>query len=275
MVYTEELLNNNINGAYGLIINELINLERKIPKTKLYRAFFMLLVAGVGYLLNHTFWTIWVLVPSLFLVVFIFGYFKQCSALERLNNLRFDPVFWQRFDQRHIQILPHSALRIGISERQLIEQGFKDYVGLHILQRGNYAMPSQAVDALWHVMLEFPAQYAAFCQQSVGRYINHRSYDSSSDSNADLSNNQQLKQWCGTWRFSCMLADQKPRETNVLPRLFAIDTALNWPNAQAYTVAQLQRLYVQNLTTLSASNSSDSDNDGGDSGSSCSSCGGD
>lgn len=249
-------------------LNELINLERKTPKAKLYAAFFMFLFAGAAYLLTHTLWTGWVVIPYLLSSVFMVGYFRQHGALERLNRLQLDPVFWQRFDQRYLQVASYPVLRVGILERQLIEQGFKDYLGLQILSRGHYAMPSHAVDALWHVMLEFPAQYTEFCQQSVGRYINHRSYNS----NSDLSQDEQLNQLSQTWRFSCMLAGQKPRETRILPRLFAIDAALNWPNAQVYTADQLQQLYLRYLATSSTSSSSGSDSDGSDS--SCSSCGG-
>jgi DNA-binding transcriptional LysR family regulator len=123
---------------------------------------------------------------------------------------------------------------------------------------------------LWHVMLEFPLQYQQLCQQTLGRYLNHRPYADNRfyADNSISSRDEQAQQLCHAWRYSCILNGVNPSTTTMLPRLFAIDAALEWPSAQIYELEQLKQQYRQYLKNQS--------NSSGSSGcSSCSSCGGD
>lgn len=195
----------------------------------------------------------------------------QNKKLQRINALKINPLFWQRF----IQLYP----QVSIRERRLIEQGFKDYLALHALNRYAYAMPSHAVDALWHVMLEFPSEYNAMCQQILGRPLTHEPYVSSNIPAQNAINLQrQRRQLFNTWHIGCKLTGLNPRNAPRLPRLFSIDQALGWQGTQVFSLSAMYQLYgqfMQNSSSSSDSGSStDNSNDGCSSCSSCGSCGG-
>lgn len=237
----------------------LLKLKREVPVMPFYWVLIPLVCMLLAYLVCDAFWTGWFLIPFMFFMASTNLYaesIRRQRCLARIDAIRLDPLFWQRFGQLYPDV--------GLRERRLIEQGFKDYIGLHGMNRNPYAMPSHAVDALWHVMLEFPVQYQHLCRQAIGRVLNHRPYDSNSQDNQ----NDQLQQLCEAWRYSCTLNGLNPRTTTVLPRLFAIDSVLNWPDGQVYMVENMQEQYRQYLK-----NQSDSSSNGGCS--SCSSCGGD
>lgn len=248
----------------------LLKLKRDVPVMPFYGVLIPLACMLLAYLVCHAFWTGWFLIPAIFFVASANLYMESIRCrkqLDRIALLRIDSACWQRFSTRYPAI--------GIRERRLIEQGFKDYLGLHAMQRQAYAMPSHAVDALWHVLLEFPVQYQQLCRQTLGRTLTHRPNDSSSTSNPRGSSQapQQLQahsiQLCEAWRNSCRLNGLDPLSTTHLPRLFAIDEALGWPQGQRYDLEEIQqhyRRYVKNQNSSS---------DGGSGCSSCSSCGGD
>ena len=122
-------------------------------------------------------------------------------------------------------------------------------------------MPSHAVDALWHVMLEYPIQYQYLCKQTIGRTLHHSPYE------ATTKPEEQAQQLFEAWKYSCMLHGYNPRNTMQLPRLFAIDQALAWENGQLFELEQMTKDFAKYMQDQSSSSSS--------CGSSCSSCGGD
>ena len=128
------------------------------------------------------------------------------------------------------------------------------------MQKQAYAMPSHAVDALWHVMLQYPIQYQQLCEQTIGRTLNHSPYDGTTRPE------EQVKQLFEAWKYSCMLHGYNPSNTMQLPRLFAVDQVLGWENGQSFELAQMTKDFAKYMQDQSSSSSS--------CGSSCSSCGG-
>lgn len=247
------------------MLEQLLKVPRDIPVIRFYWVLIPLVCMLTAYLWLDVFWTGWVLIPCMFLIASSNLYMESIRrrrGLARIAAIRLDPIFWQRFSQLYPDV--------GLRGRRLIEQGFKDYLGLQVINRDPCAMPSSAVDALWHVMLEFPLQYQQLCQQTLGRYLNHRPYADNRfyADNSISSQDEQAQQLCHAWRYSCILNGVNPSTTTMLPRLFAIDAALEWPSAQIYELEQLKQQYRQYLKNQS--------NSSGSSGcSSCSSCGGD
>ena len=113
---------------------------------------------------------------------------------------------------------------------------------------------------LWHIFLEYPELYRQFCLQSLGRVVQHQPYT------AHSSPQEQQQQLYAAWQYSCRLHGLNPQHATHLPRLFAIDQLLQWPQGQTFVLEQIQQDYVQYLKSQSSSSSCSSG---------CSSCGGD
>lgn len=236
-------------------LDALIQLKRHQPHIKIRWIMFPLIILLLMYAWQQQFFTGWVLIPFIWTIIVgnnaLIARTRR-KKLQQIDQLKIDAIFWNRLRQQHPEL--------DSKQKRLIELGFKDYLGLHAMQQQAYAMPSHAVDALWHVMLEFPQQYQQLCQQTLGRTLNHQPYDQ------NIKVEEQGRQLLEAWRYSCMLHDYHPRNTTQMPRLFAIDQALNWNNGQYFELEQMTRDYAKYLQDQSSSSSS--------CGSSCSSCGG-
>lgn len=244
------------------MLEMLLKQKRKAPSISIKWVFITMIITLMMYIWQQQFFSAWVLIPLVISVVVSNNYLiarQRDKKLQRIDETKIPAICLQRFKQQYPQL--------GLKQQRLIEQGFKDYLGLHALNKQGYAMPSVAVDMLWHVMLEFPEQYKQFCQQTIGRYLTHHPY---SDADAP-SPEKQRQQLIGSWRASCQLQGLNPRNTSVLPRLFAIDLALAWPDGQQHDLNSLRNLYASSLADSSSSSSSSC----GGSSSSCSSSDGD
>ena len=177
---------------------------------------------------------------------------------------------WQRVET-HARSLALSA-----KQRRWVERGLRDF--FQIQTRSNsrqvMAMPSHAVDALWHALILDTRAYAEFCQRAFGRMLHHRPHAAIPQGDAAMMR---------TWQSSCQLQGLTPQNTTVLPRLFMLDAMLLWPQMQQHDALEWSQRYRQWVATQSSDSgsshssdhdSSDSHGCGGDSG--CSGgCGGD
>lgn len=246
----------NQEAQTSTMLEALLKLKRHQTIIKNRWILLPILVLLVMYSWQRQFFTGWVLIPLIWnIVVFNLAMIARTrnKKLQKIEQLKIDPIFWKDLQQQYPQL--------GLKQRRLIEQGFKDYLALYAMQQQAYAMPSHAVDALWHVMLDHPQHYQQLCKQTIGRKLNHHPYDQS------VTPEQQGKQLLEAWRYSCMLHEYNPRNTSQLPRLFAIDQALNWPNGQHFELKKMTEDYAQYLKEQSSSSSCG--------GSSCGGCGGD
>jgi hypothetical protein len=244
----EEKTSNTVDG--------LIQLKYQVPTIKIKWIVLPILILLIMYSWQQRVLTWWVLLPFIWTFIVVNHALIARSSrekLQKIEQLKIDPAVWNQLRQQYPEL--------SIKQRRLIELGFKDYLAVHAMQKQAYAMPSNAVDALWHVLLEHPIQYQQLCQQTIGRKLEHHPYDT------NLKPEERSKQMLETWRFSCMLHDYHPRNTAQLPRLFAIDQALNWQDGQYFEVEQMTKDFAKYLQDQSSSSSCGS---GG-----CSSCGGD
>ncbi len=237
---------------------QLLNMQRQVAEIKLKWVIVPWLVTLAACIWQHQFFTGWVLIPFILSIAVTNNYQvarQRAKKIQQINDLRIDAIFWQPLQQQY----PH----ISLKQRRLIEQGFKDYLALHVMQKRAFAMPSHAVDALWHAMLTFPDRYDKLCKDTLGRPLVHRPY-TPNPSSTDAA--EQEKQLLEAWRYSCMLHGFDPRNASSLPRLFAIDAALAWAGGQTFDLQQLGTKYAEYLRDQSSSSSCGS--------SGCSSCGG-
>ncbi len=237
-------------------LDALLKLDRQQQHLKIRWIILPILIVLLMFSWQQHLFTAWVILPSIWMLL-VFNHLliirSRRQKLQKIQEIKLDPVFMRSLQQRY----PH----ISLKQRRLIEAGFKDYLALHAIQQQAYAMPSNAVDALWHEMLEYPDQYRKLCIQTIGRELNHHPYGDETQAE------QQAKQLFEAWKYSCMLHGYDPRNTTQMPRLFAIDQALNWEHGQHFDLDKMTKDYAKYLQEQSSSSSS--------CGSSCSSCGGD
>ena len=238
------------------MLNALLKLERQQPMIKTRWIVLPILVLLLMYSWQQQIFTAWVLLPLIWTIIVLNHVLiakTRRNKLEKIEQLNIDPIFWNKLKQQYPEL--------SLKQSRLIELGFKDYLALHVMQKQAYTMPSHAVDALWHVMLQYPIQYQYLCKQTIGRTLHHSPYE------ATTKPEEQAQQLFETWKYSCMLHGYNPRNTMQLPRLFAIDQALGWENGQLFELEQMTKNFAKYMQDQSSSSSS--------CGSSCSSCGGD
>lgn len=236
------------------MLDALLKLKRQQPMIKTRWIMLPILVLLVMYSWQQHFFTALVLIPFIWTVIVVNQALiarTRRDKLERIEQLKIDPMFWNKLKQQYPEL--------SLKQRRLIELGFKDYLALHVMQKQAYAMPSHAVDALWHVMLQYPLQYQQLCEQTIGRTLNHSPYDGTTRPE------EQAKQLFEAWKYSCMLHGYNPSNTMQLPRLFVVDQVLGWEHGQSFELAQMTKDFAKYMQSQSSSSSC---------GSSCSSCGG-
>lgn len=125
--------------------------------------------------------------------------------------------------QRHYPTLsPQQIDRIGLG----LKQFFRAY------HRGGYrpvAMPSQAVDELWHDFILYTKAYDEFCRKAFGCFLHHT--PAAVLSEGQKNTNEGLRR---VWWQTCQEEKIDPKAPAKLPLLFAIDTELNIPNGYRY-----------------------------------------
>lgn len=90
-------------------------------------------------------------------------------------------------------------------------------------------MPSQAVDEAWHEFILMTRSYHDFCRRTLGRFLHHVPAE------AMRSPTQAQEGLRRAWKISCTLEGINPRRPSHLPRLFALDAALNFPGGFHYS----------------------------------------
>lgn len=136
----------------------------------------------------------------------------------------------RRARERHIERAPLPAHleralakaypQLDAAQRRRVEAGLRQFFRVHLRARGLAAMPSQAVDALWHAFILDTRAYAAFCARALGRFLHHRPAESLS---GDARRNDALRR---TWYWCCRFDGIDPRRPTALPLLFALDAEL-------------------------------------------------
>ena len=160
---------------------------------------------------------------------------KKAKQQQKLNQLEIPIYIKTRFLEVYPEI-DHAKIRI-------IEEGWKDFLALHLRRKTAYVMPSQAVDALWHLLVEeFNPYYQQTCQRILGYVLNHKEHN-----RKPTKQQRQLYQvqMMITWKEACLIEQRDPEKTSQLPRIFQIDQQLKWPAAQQYKVKGLQQAYTK------------------------------
>lgn len=123
-------------------------------------------------------------------------------------------AFPQRVRSKLAEHYPH------LSEQQTAHAllGLRQYFQLcRQAKRRMVAMPSLAVDVLWHEFILHTRQYQQFCNQGIGRFLHH--VPSEAMQSPTLAQ-QGIRR---AWHLACVAEGIAPQR---LPLLFALDTEL-------------------------------------------------
>lgn len=115
------------------------------------------------------------------------------------------------------------------AQEHRVFEGLRDYFILCAQARGRFvAMPSQVADDAWHACILHTRYYQDFCDKAFGRFLHHTPAEAMSTQTLATEGIQRA------WRLACALERINSKQPDRLPRLFALDGALNIPNGFRY-----------------------------------------
>lgn len=206
---------------------------------------------------------------------------RKIQKMKRIDQFKFPNEIWTAFRKRYPDY--------RVADFSNIEEGFKDYLAIHLVQKKAYAMPSHAVDALWHLLIEeFSDFYHQMCMQLLGFHLQHIPHAENPSDEEQKHHQQQL---LNSWKACCHLYGLDGKNPSHFPRLFQMDQIAHWGNGLVFSMLMIYALYDQfelsnsnsssSTSTNSSCSSSDSNNESrhdsdssSNCSSSCSSCGG-
>lgn len=114
-------------------------------------------------------------------------------------------------------------------DADLVERGLRQYfLACARSPREFVAMPSKAVDALWHEFILHTKAYKAWCDMALGRFLHHTPAEALG---TRTQHNDGLRR---AWYWACKDEAIDPRQPTRLPLLFALDAKLQIPGGFTY-----------------------------------------
>jgi hypothetical protein len=159
------------------------------------------------------------IVAALFVVVLTF---LQAYARQRFVRYSSLPVLLKR---KLRQELPH----LGVKQSDLVEQGLRQFFLAYLFSGGKFvAMPSKAVDSMWHNFILDTRAYQQWCRLAFGKLLHHTPAEALG---ASAERNDGLRR---VWFYACREEGIDPRNATRLPLLFALDAKLQVPGGFSY-----------------------------------------
>lgn len=132
-----------------------------------------------------------------------------------------------RFLQRKLRATyPHLSSR----DCDLVERGLRQFFLVCLRSRRQFvAMPSQAVDVLWHEFILHTQAYKHWCALALGHFLHHTPAEALG---RKASRNDGLRR---AWYWACKEESIDPKAPLRLPLLFALDAKFAIPGGFHYT----------------------------------------
>ncbi|MBX9618848.1 MAG: hypothetical protein K2X10_06845 [Hyphomicrobiales bacterium] len=162
------------------------------------------------------------------LVLLAYSLWVALSLQRRFKRIKFIETF--RWPQG---LLAKLEAKHGLARKQsaLIAQGLRQFFMAYLEGGTKYvAMPSQAVDELWHEFILFTRDYEDFCKNAFGSFLHHTPAVV-----LDGGENRDNAGLARVWHHCCVDEGIDARNPSRLPLLFALDTKFNWPGGYRYT----------------------------------------
>lgn len=150
---------------------------------------------------------------------------RTLSARRAIRAHPLPPYLRDKLRTAYPQITPLQAIEV--------ERGLRQFFLASAMAHGRFvAMPSKAVDAMWHEFILHTRAYEAFCRRAFGRLLHHTPAEAlAAEPNRADKNFQGLRR---AWVWSCRDEGIDPRAPARLPTLFALDAALAIPGGYRY-----------------------------------------
>lgn len=119
---------------------------------------------------------------------------------------------------------------LGPGEIKQVFTGLRHFFLLSLdARRRMVAMPSQAVDVLWHEFILYTRNYERFCRDSFGTFLHHTPA-------VEMGGNQQRRALRRAWRMACRLESLSLTKPSRLPLLFGLDAQLRIADGYHYVL---------------------------------------
>jgi len=152
--------------------------------------------------------------------------------------------FPENLDKKILSIYPN----LSEDDLMLVKQELKHYFEIKIFYRDQlFSMPSKVVDVSWHEFILHTKDYHEFCEQVFGYYFHHNPFS------GEMDLQYMRESLLRTWIYSCNAENINPRTPHCLPILFSIDSTLNIPDSNEFSVESVNDSTDNN--TLDAKNS--------------------
>lgn len=155
----------------------------------------------------------------------LYRLWRTWTARRQVRSHPFPPYLRDKLRAHYPQITAAQAFEV--------ERGLRQFFLASAMAQGRFvAMPSKAVDAMWHEFILHTRAYEAFCRKSFGRMLHHTPAEAlaAAPDRAD-KNFQGLRR---AWLWSCRDEGIDPKQPQRLPVLFALDAALAIPGGYRY-----------------------------------------
>jgi hypothetical protein len=165
----------------------------------------------------------------IFLAVLLVVAFVIFRKLRRLRQERFirEYSFPKAIPEKLVKHYPH----LTTDQVERVMYGLREYFAIcNIAGKRMVSMPSQIVDVAWHEFILFTRSYEIFCQKGLGRFLHHTPAEAMSTPQIAQ---QGIKR---AWRLACIREGLNPKNTLILPTLFALDTELKIPDGFQYVM---------------------------------------
>ena len=131
-----------------------------------------------------------------------------------------------RFLQRKLR---ETYPQLSTRDCELVERGLRQFFMACLRSKKQFvAMPSQAVDALWHEFILHTQAYKLWCRNALGFFLHHTPAEALG---AKARHNDGLRR---CWYWACKEESINPKQPSRLPLLFALDAKFAIPGGFTY-----------------------------------------
>ncbi len=148
-----------------------------------------------------------------FLVLLLWQRYRRLARERYIRQFALPRGLYERLRKRRPEL--------ELKDCALVARGLRQFFLAYLNSGCRFvAMPSQAVDDLWHEFILYTRAYEAFCGKAFGGFLHHTPAVVLSE---DKRNNEGLRR---VWWQCCKEENIDPRSPLRLPLLFAIDAKL-------------------------------------------------
>lgn len=167
-------------------------------------------------------WLLIVAIVGIWIAVYFWDKSLRLKRAEFIRTYQWPPGLLDKLGEKHPGLARTDAA--------LVVRGLQQFFLVHLMSGRKFvAMPSQAVDDLWHEFILYTRDYEQFCRKAFGRFMHHTPAIVL-DAGGRRSNEGLRRAW---W-YACRDEDIDPKRATRLPLLFALDGTLQVPNGFRY-----------------------------------------